>query len=66
MLSKTAQCPFHALFAAFKDFLKLWKDTDPDIPLLKQANAEYTKFAVTEERSPSSLLLPFDSCCNQA
>lgn len=24
-----------------KDFLMLWKDADPDIPILKQAQAEY-------------------------
>jgi serine/threonine protein kinase len=29
--------------AAYKDFLTLWKDADPDIPLLKQAKAEYSK-----------------------
>ena len=29
--------------AAYKDFLSLWKDADPDIPILKQAKAEYTK-----------------------
>ena len=28
---------------AYKDFLKLWKDADPDIPILKQAKAEYAK-----------------------
>jgi eukaryotic-like serine/threonine-protein kinase len=27
--------------AADKDFLTLWKDADPDIPILKQAKAEY-------------------------
>ena len=29
--------------AAYKHFLTLWKDADPDIPILKQAAAEYTK-----------------------
>jgi tetratricopeptide (TPR) repeat protein len=29
--------------AAYQDFLTLWKDADPDIPLLKQAKAEYDK-----------------------
>jgi tetratricopeptide (TPR) repeat protein len=29
--------------AAYKDFLTLWKDADPDIPILKQAKAEYFK-----------------------
>ena len=28
---------------AYQDFLALWKDADPDIPLLKQAKAEYAK-----------------------
>jgi serine/threonine protein kinase/TolB-like protein len=27
--------------AAYQDFLALWKDADPDIPILKQAKAEY-------------------------
>ena len=27
--------------AAYQDFLRLWKDADADIPLLKQARAEY-------------------------
>jgi hypothetical protein len=29
--------------AAYKDFLTLWKDADPDIPIYKQARAEYAK-----------------------
>jgi tetratricopeptide (TPR) repeat protein len=29
--------------AAYKDFLTLWQDADPDIPILKQAKAEYAK-----------------------
>jgi hypothetical protein len=29
--------------AAYQDFLTLWKDGDPDIPILKQAKAEYAK-----------------------
>jgi tetratricopeptide (TPR) repeat protein len=29
--------------ADYKDFLALWKDADPDIPILKQAKAEYAK-----------------------
>lgn len=28
---------------AFQDFLELWKDADPDIPVLKHAKAEYAK-----------------------
>jgi serine/threonine protein kinase/tetratricopeptide (TPR) repeat protein len=29
--------------AAYKDFLTLWKDADPDIPILKEAKSEYAK-----------------------
>jgi hypothetical protein len=29
--------------AAYKDFLTLWKEADPDIPLLKEAKEEYAK-----------------------
>jgi tetratricopeptide (TPR) repeat protein len=29
--------------AAYQDFLTLWKDADPDIPVLNQAKAEYAK-----------------------
>ena len=28
---------------AYKDFLTLWKDADPDLPILKEAKAEYAK-----------------------
>ena len=28
---------------AYQDFLALWKDADPDIPILQQAKAEYAK-----------------------
>ena len=28
---------------AYQDFLTLWKDADPDIPILKEARAEYAK-----------------------
>jgi hypothetical protein len=33
----------HSEDAAYKDFLTRWKDADPDIPILKQAKAEYAK-----------------------
>jgi hypothetical protein len=40
-------CPILILKAkaktAYQDFLTLWKDTDPDIPILKQAKAEYAR-----------------------
>jgi tetratricopeptide (TPR) repeat protein len=29
--------------AAYQQFLTLWRDADPDVPLLKQAKAEYAK-----------------------
>src|SRR5262249_3291763 len=29
--------------AAYQNFLTLWKDADPDIPILKEAKAEYAK-----------------------
>jgi tetratricopeptide (TPR) repeat protein len=29
--------------AAYQDFLTLWKDADPDTPILKEARAEYAK-----------------------
>jgi hypothetical protein len=28
---------------AYQDFFTLWKDADPDIPILKEAKAEYAK-----------------------
>jgi len=28
---------------AYQDFLALWKDADPDVPILKEAKAEYVK-----------------------
>jgi hypothetical protein len=29
--------------AEYRDFLALWKEADPDVPILKQAKAEYAK-----------------------
>jgi hypothetical protein len=29
--------------AAYQDFLTLWRDADPDVPILKEAKAEYQK-----------------------
>jgi hypothetical protein len=29
--------------SAYQSFLKLWKDADPDIPILKESKAEYAK-----------------------
>jgi hypothetical protein len=28
---------------AYQNFLALWKDADPDVPILKEAKAEYEK-----------------------
>ncbi len=28
---------------AYQDFLTLWKNADPDIPILKEAKTEYAK-----------------------
>jgi hypothetical protein len=28
---------------SYQDFLTLWKDADPDIPIYKEAKAEYAK-----------------------
>ena len=28
---------------AYQDFLAVWKDADPDVPLLRQVKAEYAK-----------------------
>lgn len=33
--------------AAYEDFLALWKNADADIPILKEANAEYDKAKVS-------------------
>jgi eukaryotic-like serine/threonine-protein kinase len=32
--------------AAYQDFLTVWKDADPDVPIFKQAKAEYAKLQV--------------------
>jgi eukaryotic-like serine/threonine-protein kinase len=29
--------------SAYQDFFAAWKDADPDVPVLKQAKAEYEK-----------------------
>jgi hypothetical protein len=39
--------------AAYKDFLTLWKDADPDIPILKEAKAEFAKLQWLRNLSPS-------------
>ena len=49
-VSRVQLCPACAMSGdtakakiAYRDFLTLWKDADPDIPILKQAKAEYAK-----------------------
>jgi len=39
---------------AYKDFLTLWKDADPDVPILKEAKAEYAKLQVAQQIPTSS------------
>jgi eukaryotic-like serine/threonine-protein kinase len=29
--------------AAYREFLELWKNADPDVPILKEAKTEYAK-----------------------
>jgi hypothetical protein len=36
--------------------LRLWKDTDPDIPILKEAKAEYAEPAVRSNRRSDSFV----------
>ena len=36
--------------ATYQDFLTLWKNADPDVPLLKQAKAEYAKLPPESEQ----------------
>jgi hypothetical protein len=33
--------------AAYQDFFTLWKEADPDVPILKQAKTEYAKLQST-------------------
>jgi hypothetical protein len=32
--------------SSYEKFLTLWKDADPEIPILKQAKAEYAKLQI--------------------
>ena len=45
---------------AYQDFLTLWRDADPDIPILKEAKAEYAN-AITVRTCASSGTEP-DRC----
>ena len=42
--------------AAYQDFLTLWKDADPDIPILKEAKSGVCEAAVAEWLSPANEL----------
>ena len=39
---------------AYQDFLTLWKDADPDIPILKEAKGDYAKLASSERLNKKS------------
>jgi len=39
--------------AAYKDFFTLWKDADPDIPILREAKAEYGRLGGAVGLAPS-------------
>jgi eukaryotic-like serine/threonine-protein kinase len=47
--------------AAYKEFLTLWKDADPDIPILKQAKAEYAKMRKQRREAPGGVGSPAKS-----
>ena len=37
--------------AAYEHFFALWKNADPDIPILKEAKAEYAKLQQTKHNA---------------
>jgi hypothetical protein len=37
--------PAYSRFAAYKDFLRLWKEVEPEIPILKEARTSAKFFA---------------------
>jgi len=39
---------------AYQDFFALWRDADPDIPILKEAKAEYAKLQYPPRGAPSA------------
>ena len=41
--------------AAYEDFIALWKDADPDIPIFRQARAEYAKLQYVSHLAPRQL-----------
>jgi hypothetical protein len=36
---------------SYEDFLTLWKDADPDIPVYRQAKAEYAELRTSLNRT---------------
>jgi eukaryotic-like serine/threonine-protein kinase len=40
--------------AAYKDFLTLWQDADPEIPIMQQAKAEYAKLQMSGTHTGSN------------
>jgi hypothetical protein len=42
-MSATGDLARSRALAAYKDFVTLWKDADPDIPILKEAKSEYAR-----------------------
>ena len=38
--------------SVYQDFLTLWKDADPDIPILRQAQTEYAKLQAITLTTP--------------
>jgi hypothetical protein len=36
--------------ASYREFFALWKDADPDVPILLQAGAEYSKVRTASEQ----------------
>jgi eukaryotic-like serine/threonine-protein kinase len=42
-LARNLRAPGGQSRTSYQDFRTLWKDADPDIPILKQAKAEYAK-----------------------
>jgi len=43
---------------AYKDFLTLWQDADPDIPVLIAAKSEYSKLAITRRSKGATTSVP--------
>jgi len=43
--------------SAYQDFLTLWKDADPDLPVLKRAKIEYAKLKVHSRAAPSAAII---------